>query len=274
MSISVLMSIYYKEKPEYFHQAMESIWDKQTLRPNEIILIEDGELSKELYKVCEFWKTKMGDVLKIIKLKTNRGLTKALNIGLNYCTCEFIARMDTDDISSSKRFEKQVRFLNKNEDIHVVGGSIQEFNSLNPKIIIREYPITNTEIREYIVKASPLAHATVMFRRSVFDEGLRYSEIYRTSQDIALWFNMLFKNYRIANIKDVIYFVRISDNFYSRRSRQKSMNEFRIYWNGIINMYGINWKLVYPLLRLCFRLLPNSIVKLIYSSRIRKKMLN
>ena len=268
------MSVYHKEKPEYFHEAMNSIWDKQTLKPNEIILVEDGKLTNELYKEISYWKNKLGEVLKIIKLKNNKGLTKALNVGLKHCTCDFIARMDTDDITSPDRFIKQFEFLNNNKDIHVVGGSIQEFNDHNPKLNIRKYPASNIEARQYIVKASPLAHATVMFRRSIFDDGIKYSERYRTSQDIALWFNILSLNYKIANIKDIIYYVRVSDDFYTRRSRQKSINEFKIYWNGIINLYGYNLKLIYPILRLAFRLLPNSIVKFFYTSSLRKKMLN
>ena len=54
--LSVLMSIYHKENPEYFHKAMESIWTNQTLRPDEIILVEDGELSEHLYSSINYWK--------------------------------------------------------------------------------------------------------------------------------------------------------------------------------------------------------------------------
>ena len=274
MSISVLMSIYFKENPVFFQQAMESIWDAQTLKPDEIILIEDGKLTDQLYKVIEFWKNKLGEAIKIVKLENNNGLTKALNIGLKYCTCEFIARMDTDDLSAPQRFEKQVNFLKNNESVHVVGGSIQEFNTTNKNLNIRSYPKGDKEIRKYILKASPLAHPSVMFRKSIFDDGVKYPEKYRTSQDIALWYKLLSLGYKIANIDDVIYFLRINDDFYSRRSRQKAINEFKIYWYGILDLKGVTWELVYPLSRLIFRLLPNTLVKKIYTSRLRKKMLN
>ncbi len=56
MKFSVLLSIYYKENPSYFHQAMESLWDNQTLRPAEVILVEDGKLTDELYKVIDGWE--------------------------------------------------------------------------------------------------------------------------------------------------------------------------------------------------------------------------
>ena len=59
MNLSVLMSVYYKEKPKYLQQALESIWDKQTLKPDEIILVEDGKLTPELYQIIEKWKKKI-----------------------------------------------------------------------------------------------------------------------------------------------------------------------------------------------------------------------
>ena len=137
MSISVLMSVYFKEKAEYFQQSMESIWDNQTLKPFEIILIEDGILTNELYDLIEKWKIKIGDKFKIIPLPRNQGLTKALNIGIEYCKGDFIARMDTDDISAPNRFEKQIDFFKKNSEVDVLGGSIQEFDDSVSKGFIR-----------------------------------------------------------------------------------------------------------------------------------------
>ena len=56
--LSVLMSLYHKEKPEYFHKAMESIWTNQTLRPDEIILVEDGHCQKIYIHLLTIGKSK------------------------------------------------------------------------------------------------------------------------------------------------------------------------------------------------------------------------
>ncbi|WP_229770958.1 glycosyltransferase family protein [Campylobacter portucalensis] len=60
MNFSVLMSIYYKENPNFFNRAMKSIWNEQSIKPNEIVLVEDGELTEELYKEIKKWKNKIG----------------------------------------------------------------------------------------------------------------------------------------------------------------------------------------------------------------------
>lgn len=268
MSLSVLMSVYHKEKPEYLQQALESIWDNQTLKPDEIVLVEDGPLTYELYSVLSKWNNK----LKRIPLKKNVGLTKALNIGINHCNGEFIARMDSDDISLPTRFEKQVKFLNTNNNISIIGSAIQEFNNTSQLLNIRKYPNNTKQALKYIVKASPFAHPTVIFRKKVFEDGFLYSEKFNTSQDIDFWFRLLKKGYKVANISDVLLYFRVSDNFYERRSKAKAINEFKIYCNGIFSLYGFTWKLIYPVLRLIFRFAPKYLVKHIYSGKIRKQL--
>lgn len=106
MKFSILMSIYHKEKPEYFNRAIQSIWDEQSVKPDEIVLIQDGRLSDELYKAISKWKIKLGGVLKIIPLEHNVGLGDALNKGIKYCSYELIARMD---IALPDRFKKQLK---------------------------------------------------------------------------------------------------------------------------------------------------------------------
>ena len=91
---SVLMSLYKKEHPEYLQLALDSMIN-QTIKPDEIVLVEDGPLTAELYGVVEKYK----DALHIVVNETNLGLGLALNRGLEACRNELVARMDTDDIS-------------------------------------------------------------------------------------------------------------------------------------------------------------------------------
>jgi len=271
MSISVVISVYCKEKPAFLQQAMESIWDNQTRKPDEIVLIEDGKLNIELYEVLNAWQDKLGSVLKWVQLSENGGLTRALNIGIEQCSGDFIARMDTDDISAPTRFEKQRTFLKANPHIHVIGGSVCDFEDDISKRTahIRCYPADFSQIKKIIARASPLPHPGVMFRRSVFDDGIRYCEKYRTSQDIELWFRILENGYMISNIPDVVLYSRISDSLISRRSRKKAFKEFGIFWHGTRKLHGITWRLIFPVSRLLFRMLPSVLIKIIYQSKLR-----
>lgn len=79
------------------------------MKPNEIILVEDGQLIKELYDCIENQRIKIGNILKTIKLEKNLGLREALKQGVLLSTNELIARMDTDDIAHPDRFFKQIK---------------------------------------------------------------------------------------------------------------------------------------------------------------------
>ena len=267
----MLMSVYKSEKPANLDRALKSVWDDQTLKPGEVVLIEDGQLGKDLSAVVEKWKTRLGsNVFVVLRNEVNLGLTKSLNKGIRQVRSEYIARMDSDDISDPKRFERQAAYLEKHPEVDVVGGALQEFNEENPNLNVRHYPQTPEESRKYIVKASPLAHPTVMMRRKIFDSGITYNEKYRTNQDLALWFELLSKGYKIASLPEVTIYFRRDDGLFKRRNRSRAINEFKIYMKGIWSLYGFTWKYVYPIARLCFRLLPTSMVKWIYGSSIRK----
>jgi glycosyltransferase involved in cell wall biosynthesis len=118
-NFSVLMSIYSKENARYFDRAMTSIWDEQTVKPSEIILVEDGKLTDELYSSISQWKEKIGRTFRIVPLEKNVGLGDALNIGLQKCNYELVARMDTDDICVNNRFEKRLLVFRDHVDIDV-----------------------------------------------------------------------------------------------------------------------------------------------------------
>lgn len=274
LKVSVLMSVYKSEKAAHLYQALKSVWDDQTLKPAQIVLIEDGELGQDLYEVIEQYKKVLGEQLCVCKNATNVGLTKSLNIGLQHVTSELVARMDSDDVSDAKRFERQVTYLIEHPDVDIIGGSLQEFDEDHECLNVRHYPLTPEEAVKYIPKASPLAHPSVMMRTRMFENGLRYDERYRTSQDIQLWFDAIMAGYKIGNVPEVVLYFRREGDVFKRRSKAKAKNEFKIYMHGIYRMKGLfTLSYRYPIARYIFRNLPTWMVKKIYGSNLRNRVL-
>ena len=277
-TISVLMSVYRSDKGEYLDRSLQSVWDDQTRKPEQIVLIEDGAIPEELELIIDNFQLRVNasGVAKmvVVKLPVNGGLTKALNAGIKHVTGDLIARMDSDDISAPQRFELQEKFLLENPEIDILGGSMQEFDDEHECLNVRHYPLTHEDACKYIVKACPLAHPAVMMRRRIFDEGLHYDERYRMSQDIKLWYDAILAGYRMANLQEIVLFFRQQGDVFRRRSRVKAWNEFKIYMNGIYRMHGLfTLAYRYPIARYVFRNLPPSLVKRIYESGMRKKVL-
>jgi glycosyltransferase involved in cell wall biosynthesis len=268
------MSVYKSEKPAFLNRALQSVWDDQSLKPDKIVLVQDGPVGDELSEVLNQWKEKLGDNLCLLKNDINIGLTKSLIKGLSQISTKYVARMDSDDISLSDRFQKQLAFLEENSKISVVGCDIQEFSEKNDNMGIRRFPRNTEGAKNNIYKANPLAHPAVMMRKSMFDEGISYNPNYRTTQDLALWFDVLAAGYEVANLNEVLLKFRREDDIYHRRANWRdSWLELKIHERGIYKLYGLSpVKSLFPIARFAIRLLPGAVIKYIYNGKLRKKM--
>lgn len=271
MKISVLMSTYCRERHDYLDEAFKSIWTDQKRKPDQIVLVEDGPLTSQLYDVIGYWRNQLGDVLTIIENKCNLGLAESLNNGIKECTGDLIARMDSDDRSAPDRFFLQEKYMVEHPDVDILGGSLEEFNDKGTLSNIRRYPLCMKDVVATIHKASPLGHPSVMFRRRFFENGYKYSNKYYICEDVSLWFDAVKGGRIINNIPDVILFFRRNDSMMTRRGKEKAWSEFLAYSEGIKNLYGLaTFKYIYPLMRMAFRLMPTSIIRAIYNSNFRK----
>lgn len=217
---SVLMSVYYKEKPEYLKQAIGSI-QTQTIPTDDFVLVCDGPLNSELNAVITVKQQEMGCILNVIRLKKNGGLGNALNEGIKHCKNELIARMDSDDIACFGRCEKQIAVFNKNPEISICSGTVEEF-STNPKIIDakRVLPETNLEIIQFAKKRNPFNHPCVMYKKSAVEAVGSYQDFYLL-EDYYLWIRMLLAGYKGYNIQETLLHMRAGADMYLRRAGWK-----------------------------------------------------
>ena len=269
---SVLMSVYIKEKASNLEEAINSIYENQKLKPNEIILVEDGPLTQELYDCIENLKIKIGNILKIVKLERNMGLGEALSRGLLECSNELVARMDTDDIAHSDRFLKQVEYFNQNEKIDILGTYMFEFSEKPTNIIsIKEAPMKDIGI--YIKRRCPLNHPTVMFKKSKVIEAGNYRSFY-LNEDTYLRARMYSKGAIFANLPETLLYFRVDENTFKRRGGLKyTKSEWDIQKEFL--KLGITTKLdffINMVLKTGVRLLPNSLRRYIYIKFLRKKV--
>lgn len=208
--ISVLLSVYKKEKPAFLKTALDSIY-AQTCKADEIVLVEDGKLPNALLEVIAQYPD-----LHIVDLEQNVQLGRALEAGLTVCRNDLVARMDTDDIMMLDRLEKQYRFMMKHPDIVACGGDIAEF--MDEGVVLREkhMPTSSQELYRYGKKRNPLNHMTVMFRKSAIEAVGGYRH-FPGLEDYDLWSRLLASGYKIANIPEILVKARIGDRFASRR---------------------------------------------------------
>lgn len=214
---SVLMSVYKDDRPDFLAQALESISFKQYLKPDQIVIVADGILPAESLDVInDFIKSFESDA-KFIQLIENVGLAEALNIGLQHCRNDLVARMDADDISLAHRFEKQVVFFRDNPSVSVCGTFINEVDPESLEVVAcRKVPIEHKDIISFARKRSPISHPSVMFRKEKIIGNGGYPS-FRKSQDYALWSLLLTKNVIFANLPMILLHMRAGEGMHKRR---------------------------------------------------------
>ena len=214
--VSVLISVYEKERPQFLGHALSSI-EQQTILPDEIVLVKDGSLTPDLDNVINYHSASSKIPYKIIELKENVGLAEALNEGMEYCNYGWVARMDSDDIALPDRFEKQFAYLAKNPDIDILGSWICEFDD-DPDICDKErrVPEVHDEIVRFSQYRCPLNHMTVVFRKDAVLDAGGYQSMHGP-EDYYLWMRMLLKGKRFANVPQILVKARTGIGMISRR---------------------------------------------------------
>lgn len=240
---SVLMCVYKNDKSSYFKIALESVLN-QSVTPSEIILVIDGPVPKETREIINEFALKYKDIFNFIDLKVNVGHGKAKNIGLEKCTYELVAIMDSDDVCTKDRFEKQLHYFKKHPETSILGGIISEFNeNINISLGQRSLPSTHSEIKKFLKKRCPMNHMTVMFKKSKVIEAGGYLD-WHYNEDYYLWIRMYLSGAIFSNLNDIIVYARVNDKFYLRRGGwqyfiSESKLQYFMFQKNIINIFRL-----------------------------------
>lgn len=251
-------------------QSLDSIFH-QTRLPDEIVLVKDGPLPERLTNIVDEYVSNSIIPFKVVSLPMNCGLGSALNEGLKHCSYDIVARMDTDDIAKTDRFEKQLMILIEKPDIDVVGSWVDEFlDDINNVVSVRRLPENQSKIYVFAKRRNPVNHPTVIFRKNVVIAAGGYQH-FPLFEDYYLWMRMLVNGTRFYNIQESLLFFRTSRDVYVRRGGWKyALNEYRLrkcMWKlGFISYKDF---LLESPLRFCVRILPSFIRRYLYLEFLR-----
>ena len=210
------MSVYYKDNVEQFRVAVASMLD-QTVPPDDFVIVCDGPVSQELDDEITGFVSRFHGLFQIVRESVNRGLGYALKIGLDYCKYDLVARMDSDDISDSRRMERLLDKFCRDPGLSVAGGQITEFISdPNAPIGKREVPLRHEDIAKRAKTRNPMNHMTVVFRKQAVLECGGYLP-FEKFEDYYLWVRMLHAGKRFCNVSDVCVYARVNEQMYMRR---------------------------------------------------------
>lgn len=269
---SVLMSVYYKEKPEYFNLALESILSLQSLTPDEFVLVCDGELTPGLEAVIKKYETHYPEIFKVFR-KENGGLGKALNFGLPKCSYSLVARADSDDICAPDRFEKQVRYMDEHPEVGIISSYIDEFEEDWTKPMqVKKLPLTHEELYQMSKFRNPLNHMSVMMRK---DDVLRIGSYRHIPyiEDYELWVRAMINGIKLGNVGEVLVHARIGNGMVQRRGTKKYIKSWHIMNKEMIQagMIGYGTYLRNMAAITAFVFMPAELKESLYKKVLRKE---
>lgn len=210
---TVVMSIYNRDDPKYFIDAIQSVLN-QSLPPSEVLIVVDGQVNTMIQAALA--TLSVYPVIRIIQLESNMGLGGARHIAIQQATKDIIAVMDSDDICADGRFQRQILML-KNNNLDVVGGYIEEFDLIprdNPRT--RLVAVSHDALVRRARWKNPMNHVTIMFRKSAYIAVGGYKAI-RYVEDYDLFYRMIISGARFENIPENLVYVRCGKEVLGRR---------------------------------------------------------
>lgn len=221
-TISVLLPIYYKESAEVISKCLDSML-RQSVKPDEIICALDDPSTSAIERIINAFSNNSG--IRVVKCycKRGSGLGAVLNVGILNCTCDYIARMDADDIAVPERLQKERDYLDAHSEVDVVGSNIAEFE-VSPQQIIayRNVPAEDKLCKKMLRRRDPINHMTAMYRRESILKAGNYALKMKSCEDTYLWTAFYAHNLRFANIQENLIFVHAGKEMYERRGGKKA----------------------------------------------------
>ena len=259
---SVLMSLYHKENPYYLGLALQSVF-KQTVLPDQVVLVLDGPIGDVLMSVVDKFKSDYA-TLDVYPQEVNRGLSAALNIGLEKCRTEIIFRMDTDDICYNNRFERMLKEYAADPRLELVGSFATMIDEKSKEIKGMSAPMSQEEIYRK-VWTCPFIHPTVSFKKSSLMRVGSYNPNSGPRQDdYELWFRCVEGGLKCKNIDEPLLYYRFFKDSVARNNLKVG------WWRAKVGLRG-SWRckcspiayigVCYPLVRAC---MPSFIRELMY----------
>jgi len=261
--IVFIITVYKNDKLEFFKQAIESIVNQDYGFDNiNIYLGIDGKLPDN---IKEYITSNSTYFYNVVQNDTNKGLAFTLNRLIEILEGEeFIFRMDSDDICRVDRVSKQVKVLENDKDLMLVGSELIEIDEDGNELRYKKMPVTMDDIIHFSIARNPFNHPTVAMRKEFFKIVGRYNENILKSQDYELWGRALMKEVKATNITEPLVYFRLVSNYMNKRnSFINYINEFKISIKLMIHFKKYSQ---FPkiLAKLLIRVMPYSVGKLVY----------
>lgn len=290
---TVLMSVYGGNTLRELERAVQSGTIEQTLPPAQLVIVRDGPVPADMQRYLDSLPSTIAvwfaaehpnmptPKVTIVPLSENQGLAHALNVGLQYCDYEYIARADCDDVSLPDRFATIIpQFIayeqthSNNGRVDAVGSAIREFSDDEDSPgQVRMLPTDGKELARYARLQSPLHHPSVVFRKSAVLAAGGYPENAGRFEDYLLWERMMLNHANFLNVPEPLVLYRTNEEAYERRGGfSMFVEECRLQWRFMRDGFTTPLEFLRNItVRTVYRLTPTSLRRHMYHSLVARR---
>lgn len=267
MKFSAVISVYKHDDESQFNAAIQSLL-KQSVVPDEIIVVVDGKVGQPLHDLLT--ELESAPLVRLLRLPENKGRGVARQTAIEASSHPFIAMMDADDISVPNRFELQVEAMEQ-QDLDIVGGYVEEFETTPGDLgLVRKVPELHEDILKYGKWRQPMNHVTIFFKKEIYIQAGGYRD-FRILEDFDFFYRLMNADVKFGNVPEVLVYARFSDKHYSRR---KGLEYFKeeyqvlndVYKSGSISFFQF---LANCCIRFIARMSPMFVLKKLYKQILR-----
>jgi glycosyltransferase involved in cell wall biosynthesis len=254
IAFSCLISVYSGTVLPFFEIAIESIF-KQTVQPNEIIIVKDGAVTRELDEfIDELIKNQSASEIRVLALEENMGAGPARNKAIEKAKYDWIAVMDCDDYALPTRFEKQIAVLHSNPGIDFISSLSDEYADDFQEenfIATKKCPETSLSITRRLNYNCCITNPTIFFRKKVWEKTQGYASFRFLNEDHFFFLKVAKQNFQFYCVQEPLVKVRIG------KEQRKRRSGFKLFWtdvkfryncfkHGLIDIKGFS--MLFPLL--------------------------
>jgi len=229
--------------------ALESIL-RQTYSEFELLVIDDGSTDSTPELLEDM--SRRDRRVRVLRNPSAMGLGWTLNRGVAEARGDWIARMDADDVAHPERLMRQLRALQADPSIHVLGTQAVEVDAAGRARGVRRVPLAPEDVRAVLPWTNPIVHPSVMFRREVILSVGSYDPSLRHAEDYDLWLRCAAAGVKMANLPDMLLWYRVTRSLMKKRGWAYRRTEMRVRWRGYRLLRAKPWERVGVLLPLFF----------------------
>lgn len=238
--LTIIISV--KNEEDYIGPTIKSLLD-QTYSNFELWVIDDGSTDRT-WQVIRSFKDKR---IKSWHFDTNAGMTARLNWIMPQVKTEFIARMDSHNLADKTRLEKQHRYMLAHPETVALGSNFTRQTEAGKILLRTSFPTDPRTIRRNLMEKNLFKHASMFFRRAVYDQVGYYDTYFRVAQDYDFMLRVV-SRFPAANLDESLVTETYRQSNLTQKHRVRSAWEaLTAQWNGLTRYSYPLWQSIFLL---------------------------